>query len=90
MEEIDRLLLLSVALNTVQLELLDKLEEHGYIYAYNLKYNGRKYQNSLMKTNKDLYANMPETAQIGYFNAIREIENKINNIDYAGSTETNL
>jgi hypothetical protein len=86
----DKTILKSVALLTLLLETIDELEKNQYFYKNNLKMKGNNFRKSLEQNIKELYDNMPETAQIGYFNAIREIENKINNIDYAGPTETNL
>lgn len=83
----DKTILKSVALLTVLLETIDELEKNQYFYKKNLKFKGNNFRKALEENIRELYENMPETAQIGYFNAIREIENKINNIDYAGTTE---
>lgn len=80
----DRTILKSVALLTLLLETIDELEKNQYFYKNNLKMKGNNFRKALEQNIKELYDNMPEMAQIGYFNAIREIEKKINNIDYAG------
>jgi hypothetical protein len=83
----DKTILKSVAMLTVLLETIDELEKNKFFYKNNLKMKGNNFRKSLEQNIKELYENMPETAQIGYFNAIREIENKINNIDYAEPTK---
>jgi hypothetical protein len=83
----DKTILKSVAILTVLLETIDELEKNKFFYKNNLKMKGNNFRKSLEQNIKELYENMPETAQIGYFNAIREIENKINNIDYAEPTK---
>ena len=79
----DEKLLLSVALLTVMLENMDELEKNSYIYKHNLKNKGNQFKQALEKNIAELYQNMSESAQIGYFKAIKEVEEKIKNIDYA-------